>query len=609
MPALNSSVLILGLPSLPAMQIGVDSLPSWKPLAEKISRGAYDVLCAPFDEMVTPQFEHLAQQLKDRNPSLQMVLLSQPNNSIEDLQKIFRKYPIFRISNISALTTLERDIVHCLEEAQMAKQERELESLVQEQNEKLTLLYQDLEERVEKRQNFLLEARRKTYVANARWESLKEAMIAIYQSASTGEMEQNLLRALEPTLHLSSLRILFAPQDQFFSQQKRQASPYFVFQAPLFRSQDRVGSLVFLRETSQPFLREETDFLLRIAEAVSLALDRQGKLEQSETLKEQWQVTFNAVSDPVSLINQKYELVQTNSAFLKKAGLSSDQATGQKCYQVLFQRESPCPQCQLGKNFRLDVGKSKSIYDVYSQQVPVEPLQTTVFVNLYHDVTEQIRMERKILESARLAEIGTIGSSIAHELNNPLGGILSFVQLIKMDLKKEDALYEDILAMEEGVRRCKEIIENLLGFTRDPMADQEKDLDLREVIERAIKIVELQTKSRGIELKVILPSEPCSFRGHLNLLSQAVRNLLQSSIDALIAKTDNTKGFHPSIELRLENKNQEYLFTLLDNSLGSESTSTLSLSVAGQIIHDYGGQLEFGAQSKPFKITKFSLPR
>jgi signal transduction histidine kinase len=230
-------------------------------------------------------------------------------------------------------------------------------------------------------------------------------------------------------------------------------------------------------------------------------------------------------------------------------------------------------------------------------------------VNLYHDVTEQLRMESKILESARLAEIGTIGSSIAHELNNPLGGILSFVQLIKMDLKKDDPLYMDIESMEEGVRRCKEIIENLLGFARNPESDIERDLDLKDVIERAIKIVELQTKSLGIEVRVVAPAVSFPFRGHLNLLSQAIRNLLQASIDALLEHLKNQKGFQGQIELRLVSKDNQFELQILDNGLGAEFSTSLSLSVAGQIIRNLGGQLEFSSQSRPFRMAKVTLPR
>ncbi len=609
MPALNSSVLILGLPELPPLQVGADWIANWQSQSEELQKRSYDVVCAPLKDMKTAQFEKLAQALQEKNSTLQFVLISDEQSTTSDLQNIFEKFPIFRISHLNHLDDLEKDLVFGLEEAQMARQEKELESLVREQNEKLKQLYEELEDRVQKRQNYLLETRRKTYIANARWESLREAMIAIYKSISTGDMEKNLLEVLQPTLQLESIRILLKPHDHFLTQQKRTQSSFSVYQAPLFRSQDQVGSILFIRNPQLNFQREETDFLLRVTEAVSLALDRQTKLEESETLKEQWQATFNAVSDPVALINQKYELVQTNSAFLAKSALTAEQAVGRKCHSVLFQKDSPCAHCEMGKNFRLDVSKSKITYDVYSQPVPVDPLQTTVFVNLYHDVTEQIRMERKILESARLAEIGTIGSSIAHELNNPLGGILSFVQLIKMDLKPEDPIYEDIVSMEEGVRRCKEIIQNLLGFTRNPEVDEEKDLDLREVLQRAIKIIELQTKSRGIEVKLHLPTEPMPFTGHLNLLSQAVRNLLQSSIDAIIEKSQSQKGFQGLIELRLDLKDSDYSFHILDNGLGLDSAPSLSLSVAGQIIHDYGGHLEFSSRSQPFRLAQFTLPR
>lgn len=613
MPSLNSSVLILGLPAPSSLHVGADVLPQWKDQKEILAQGSYDVICASLEDMRSNEFESLAQLLLGRNPTIQMVLVSDEQSSVQDLQFIFEKYPVFRIIDRQHLFDLEKDLVFGLEEAQMAQQEQELESLVREQNEKLKQLYQALEDRVRKRQNFLLETRRKTYIANARWESLREAMIAIYQSISIGEMEKNLLSVLQPTLQLESIRILLKPHDQFFTQQRRTQTSFSVYQATIFRSEDPIGSMLFIRNATLPFQREEADFLVRVSEAVSLALDRQSKLEESETLKEQWQATFNAVSDPVALINQKYELVQTNSAFLKKAGLSTDQIMGQKCHQILFQRETPCPNCELGKNFRLDVAKSKITdkvsYDVYSQPVPVDPLQTTVFVNLYHDVTEQIRMERKILESARLAEIGTIGSSIAHELNNPLGGILSFVQLIKMDLKPSDELYEDISSMEEGVRRCKDIVQNLLGFTRNPVVDDEADLDLREVLQRAVKIVELQTKSRGIEVKMNLPAEAALFKGHLNLLSQAVRNLLQASIDALIEKSQTQRGFQGLIELRLDVKDSEYAVSILDNGLGGESAPSLSLSVAGQIIHDYGGHLEISSRAQPFRLAQLTLPR
>lgn len=620
--SLHSSVLFLGSSQNLNLQIGVDQITHWQQNAiSNFQNKNYDVVCAQLSEISSDsgqiKFHELWTTLKSNNNALKLILIANHTDSADVILQLFQRYPIFCISELSTEKKLETDLLHAIEEVRLAQQENELETLVQEQNKKLKALYDELEDRVQKRQSFLLEARRKTYIANARWESLREAMLAIYQAQSIGEMENNLLMTLAPTLHLESLRIFLAPQDDVIQQKKKISGPFAIFTTPLFRSEEKIGSLALMRQASLSFSRDETDFFIRVAEAISLALDRLGKREQTLTLKEQWQATFNAVSDPIALIDENYELLQTNSAFWKQAQTNNSQ-TGKKCYQVLFHRDSPCAQCQRGQNFRMENQTSKSIFDVSSQWIPLESTQQKVTVNFYHDITEQVRMERKILESVRLAEIGTIGSSIAHELNNPLGGILSFVQLLKMDMKSDDPIWNDIQAMEDGVRRCQSIIENLLHFSRTPSVDEETWIDLREVLERAMKIVELQSKSRGIDIKISsAKNENYRFFGHMNLLTQAIRNLLQFSIEALIEKQNKmaqtNQTYHGQIEIHLEQKNNDYQIRILDNSLGAETSNPvnlqLSLSIAWQIIHDYHGQLELLEQARPFRQLKISLPR
>lgn len=606
MPSLKSSTLIIGTSAAPHLSFGPDCALTVKEASHNFQVASYDVVAVTLLSALSAEFKQSYGDFKEKNLFSQLVLVAHNKSDPNDLKSALNLFPVFRISEDFKDPQFESHLMAALEQAQAIKQDSQLESLVKEQNDKLKGLYQDLEDRVDKRQNFLLEARRKNYVAQSRWESTREAMMAIHQALSVGEIESHLLQVLQSSLELQSLRVFFKPQDQFFSSQNKMQQSFVLFQAPLFRDQEQFGSIFFLRAKGKPFQREETDFLMRISEAVSLALDRLSKLDQSEMLKEQWQATFNAIADPVSIINDKYEIIQTNQAFLEKSGKTQSQVTAGKCYQVLFGRDAPCNHCNLGSNFRVEMQKPKGTsFDVYSHKMPADPHGKNTFVNLYHDMTEQLKMERKILESAKLAELGTIGSSIAHELNNPLGGVLSFVQLIKMDLKKDDPIYEDIVSMEEGVHRCKEIIQNLLGFTRDPSVDEETDLDLKDVVMRALKIVELQTKSRGIEVKTFLPKEASPFRGHLNLLSQAVRNILQTSIDATI----ENKGLHGVIEIRLESKSSDYQIQILDNGLGSDLSTNLSLSVAGQIIHDHGGNLELSTQAKPLRLAKISLPR
>ncbi|RYZ63527.1 MAG: histidine kinase, partial [Proteobacteria bacterium] len=368
-----------------------------------------------------------------------------------------------------------------------------------------------------------------------RIEGLKHALMAVHKAGSLVEIEKFLNESLASTVQTSWIRIFFAPQDNLFSEQVETKLSFTQQRVPLFRQHERIGSIFFMRQPDRPFVRDEVDFLNRVAEAVSLALGRIQKLEESEELKKQWDATFNAVSDPVAIIDENFDLIQANSAITLR---HNETVVGRKCFEVLYRRDTPCDGCRRGKNFRLDHKDSKGnkSLDVYSQSLALDPQKPAVYVNIYHDITQRLSLEKQLLETAKLAELGTIGSSIAHELNNPLGGILSFVQLIKMDLPKDHALYPDILEMEAGALRCKDIIQNLLGFTRNPNVDEIADLDLRDVVKRAFKIVELQIKSQAIDVILDLPDNHFPTRGHLNLLSQAIKNILQSGFDAILSR-------------------------------------------------------------------------
>src|SRR5690606_23702095 len=94
---------------------------------------------------------------------------------------------------------------------------------------------------------------------------------------------------------------------------------------------------------------------------------------------------------------------------------------------------------ETGLKFRRDkvVKRQSRTFEISIQASPIEVQDQEVILVLMRDITSRLVLERKIVESSKQAELGLIGSSIAHELNNPLGGILSFVQLIRMDLNEK----------------------------------------------------------------------------------------------------------------------------------------------------------------------------
>jgi C4-dicarboxylate-specific signal transduction histidine kinase len=95
----------------------------------------------------------------------------------------------------------------------------------------------------------------------------------------------------------------------------------------------------------------------------------------------------------------------------------------------------------------------------------------------------------------------------------------------------------------------------------------------------------------------------------MNLLSQALRNLLQQSIDSLMQKMKDHKSFKPVIEIYLESSEKDYEISILDNGLGLDSLPSLNFSIASQIIHDYGGTLEVSSHPQKMRRAKITLPR
>lgn len=613
MRTLKASFLLIGPWDARLQELGAHIATDLNQAWHWIQDSTYNVVALSVTLILGRKFDEFYEEIKRCNPATQFIAVVPPDFSANQLTLLHEQYSFLRVMATFQDPDVETHLFSALEEANQRKQDENLALLIREQTAQLKRLQIELEERVQKRTRFLTEARRKLFLTNSRIEGFKHALMAVHLASSVSEIEQLLNDSLAATVQTSWIRIFFHPQDEVFSKQVSAQLSFTQLQVPLFRQNEKVGSIFYLRPPDHPFHREESDFLTRVAEAVALALDRIQKLKESESLKEQWEATFNSMSDPVVLIDTNYDIIQANKSVNERLKERESLPSTRKCYQLLYHREDPCPGCQRGSNFRLQSKEgSTRTFEVYSQSIVIEADKPAVYVNLYHDITQQVKMERQILESAKMAELGTIGSSIAHELNNPLGGILSFTQLIRMDMKPDDPLYPDIVEMEAGVQRCKEIVQNLLGFSRDPHVDQEGDVSLKEVCMRALKIVELQTKSQGIDVKLHFPGDEVQVLGHLNLLAQALKNLLQNSIDRLNERIRQQKGFKAFLDIEISAAADTAYILIKDNGTPEKNPSLpigLGVPVASQILRDHEADLEFFSGPDHENVAKISFSR
>ncbi len=463
MSALKSSVLILGPESKKSKDFGADFFHTFQELQNYLSstKAEYgpSLLILDFHALDTKTVSQWLIETKKLWPRMQVILIVKSHSGAE-LKSLINTDTIFKILPSFDDPYYELSVQEALATADLYQQTALLVQLAEEQNKKLLNLQKELESRVEKRQQNLTESREKLIRSHRRTESFHRAIVAIQQSKTIKQIEQFVAEALHPGLQIEGVHISFLS-----TKQSQTAHPNKGFcTVPLTSDGINVGYVTFMR--AEVFSDSEQSFLDQLSSAIALAIDRLAKFEQAEILKQQWDSTFNAITEPVAIIDSDYNVIRTNNTFLEFSLVKT--VPGEKCYKSLFGRSQPCEGCQLGARFELSTAKTQDgqqrTFSVSSQKYEDQDLNA--YINIYNDMTEKKQLEKRILESAKLAELGTVGGSIAHELNNPIAGMLTFTQLIRMDLKSDEWYFEDIVEIEKGILRCRDIIQNLLSSIR-----------------------------------------------------------------------------------------------------------------------------------------------
>lgn len=517
-----------------------------------------------------------------------------------------------------------------LEAFQNIRQSETLETLLEEQNHHLSQLSLELEQRVNRRQKTLQRSRQKLAFANQKQESLSRALMGVHRASSLSEIESVLNDVFNPFLNLSWVRIVFENQTLI-----PDLPGEIVFKAEIpLPDQPLKGYILFARSKEQPFNSDESEFFFEVSEAVSLALRRMAKIDLAESLKQQWDATFDSISHPLCIVDHEYRILRTNLAFVREVpdrghGRRAEDVFNQDVFKVFFGHAEDLR--HLGFDFQIRLlrgdGSATEYFDVLCQPLNFELSGRQAHLVIFRNVSDQIKLERRVLESSKLAELGTIASSIAHELNNPLGGMLSFLQLILMDIDKSHAAFDDVKEMEAATLRCKDIVQNLLGFARRQDLGSAEELDLLEVVKRSIKLIELQSKSKGIAIELDGESGACPFQGSANALSQAICNLLQNAIDAIADEIVKKPSFTGLITIALHKESAQYLIRVTDNASGIRpehqtqvftplfttkdpgSHAGLGLTVAYTIVTEHRGSLEILSQTGSGTSAILALPR
>lgn len=208
----------------------------------------------------------------------------------------------------------------------------------------------------------------------------------------------------------------------------------------------------------------------------------------------------------------------------------------------------------------------------------------------------------QLVQSEKMAAFGSLGAGLAHEVKNPLAGILGITQLSLRGVESGHTLEKNLKIIEKETKRCKTIIENLLKFAR-----QEKvefgEVEIPQVVADAFAIVDHQLGINSIRVEQEIAEGIPNCRGNSNQLQQVLMNLMINAQQAmagapgsvkLSAKKSERGGIElrvsdtgPGIPPQIRNKIFDPFFTTKPAGQGTG----LGLSVTYGIVKDHGGDI------------------
>ncbi len=148
------------------------------------------------------------------------------------------------------------------------------------------------------------------------------------------------------------------------------------------------------------------------------------------------------------------------------------------------------------------------------------------------DITESKKLENQLINTEKLASMGTLAAGVAHEINNPLGIILGFTDLLLEKADKNSQRYRDLKTIERHGLHCKAVVENLLSFARQGEG-QSAYCDINEAIKDIVNVVNHSLEMSDIELRLDMTPGLPRAKGDSRQMQQVLLNLINNAAAAM----------------------------------------------------------------------------
>jgi len=276
-------------------------------------------------------------------------------------------------------------------------------------------------------------------------------------------------------------------------------------------------------------------------------------------------------------------------------------------------------------DYRLPAGSEDELGDLAASfnkmTAQVADVQSKIEEQVRRKTAELERIHKTLLSSEKMASIGKLAATVAHEINNPLFGILTYARLVlrelmKHDVPNRDEMAEQLQTIERESKRCGDLVKTLLTFSRQQPSHREPN-DLNTVVHRAVLLVKHKLDMQNIELTETLAEGLPAVDCDANQIQQVILVLMVNASEAM------PKGGRLEVATQFDPRTEQASVRVTDTGTGipadalarifdpffttkeDQNRTGLGLAVAHSIVEQHAGEIT--VRSTPGEGTEFHV--
>ncbi|MFQ5876427.1 MAG: ATP-binding protein [Acidobacteriota bacterium] len=290
---------------------------------------------------------------------------------------------------------------------------------------------------------------------------------------------------------------------------------------------------------------EEVDLVRAVADHAAVTMET-GRLaraskeraDQIERERREWERTFDAIPDMVSIHDGYGRLLRANLAMQDRLGGDPRAYVGRECGDILetvMGRSSGCPHEEATRARRAiarEVQGERGVFALTAIPCFDAAGQCLYIIHVCKEITEEKQIREQLLQTEKMAAVGNLVSGVAHELNNPLAGVIGFSEiLLEKDL--DARVRKSVARIRDEAERASRIVRNLLTFARKHKPESVMT-DLNAVLGKTIELRAYDLRVKKIKVSTRLTPDLPRTLADPNQLLQVFMNIITNAEQAMV---------------------------------------------------------------------------